>query len=106
MTKLTAVREKGDPKFYGELEAKGESNLLHYIKTELNKQGYDLIKKRMAKDGHMVSDIQQYLRTRSSKSKGPHIMIYNAYWQIASANDDWNKLGTVELAVVNNCFEG
>ena len=48
---LTIQREPGDPKFYGDRAAAGESALLYYLKKHLNSQGYDLIKKRMQKDG-------------------------------------------------------
>ncbi len=32
------TREEGDKKYYGVYQAKGESNLLHAIKTELNER--------------------------------------------------------------------
>ena len=64
---LIVKREPTDKKYYGNHNAAGESNLLHAIKNELNKQGYDLIKKRMWKDGHLVDDMQQYLRTRKKE---------------------------------------
>ncbi len=67
---LTVTREENDPKYYGVVNAAGESKLLHAIKKELNKQGYDLVKKRMAKDGHLVDDMQQYLRTRKKGAGG------------------------------------
>jgi hypothetical protein len=91
-TTLTVEREPGDPKFYGVAEAKGESNFLYWLKGILNKSfGFDLIKKRMWKDGHMVDDMQQYLRTRSQKSKGPRVMIWNTHWAINGIEEDWNQ---------------
>jgi len=54
---ITAIREGGDPKFYGVQFARGESRLLHQIKIVLNNNGFDLIKKRMWKDGHLVDDL-------------------------------------------------
>jgi hypothetical protein len=49
----------------------------------------------------MVDEMQQYLRTRSPKSKGLHAMIYNSSWAIRGANDDWNKDGCVTLAMAS-----
>jgi hypothetical protein len=98
-------REEGDPKFYGTQNAKGESNFFYWLKSILNKEyGYDLIKKRMWKDGHMVDDMQQYLRTRSPKSNGAKVAIYNPNWAIYGAEEEWNK-GEVTLAIMQNYFE-
>jgi hypothetical protein len=88
---LVVEREPGDPKFYGKANAAGESKFLYWLKTELNKNhGYDLIKKRMWKDGHLMDDMQQYLRTRSPKSKGPHVQLWNDHWAICGLDEDWN----------------
>jgi hypothetical protein len=85
-------REEGDPKFYGVAGAKGESNFLYWLKGILNKEphGLDLIKKRMWKDGHLVDDMQQYLRTRTIKKGQPYIMLYNNHWAINGLEEDWN----------------
>lgn len=101
---LIVTREETDPKYYGTVNAKGESNLLHAIKTELNKQGYDLIKKRMWKDGHMVHDCQQYLRTRKKGAGKADLYIYNSGFQIRGANERYNEDGKVVLAVDYNIF--
>lgn len=87
-TNIVIKREAPDPKFYGVVNAAGESKLLHHLKKYLNAKGYDLIKKRMHKDGHMVADMQQYLRTRKINAKT--IMIYNGRWQIEGAEVAWN----------------
>lgn len=94
------TRESNDPKFYGTTGAKGESNLLHAVKTKLNKQGFDFVKKRMWKDGHMVDDMQQYLRERSPVN-GRQLCIYNSRWAIEGANDPYNETGKVTLTVEN-----
>lgn len=103
-TSLTVIREEGDPKFYGTANAKGESNFLHYLKGILNSQGHDLIKKRMWKDGHLVSDLQQYLRVRSKaaiKKGAPNIALYNDHFAINGLNDDWNE-GKATLVIVQD----
>jgi len=55
------TKEPGDPKLYN------ESLLLHRVKVELIKQGHDVIKKLMYKDGHMVADTEHYIRERKGK---------------------------------------
>jgi hypothetical protein len=99
---LNVKREDNDPKYYGNVS--GESNLLHAIKKELNQRGYDLIKKRMWKDGHLVDDLQQYLRTRKKGSGKADIYIYSVFWAIRGANEDFNK-GEVSLNVDYNVFD-
>jgi hypothetical protein len=101
---LTAIREENDQKFYGRYEARGESRLLYHIKNALNENGFDLIKTRMWKDGHMVSDMQQYLRTKNPRSNTPHVMIYSPFWMVRGAEEDWNR-GQVTLQVITDCFE-
>lgn len=101
---LTVVREDTDPKYYGNYNAAGESKLLHAIKKELNKQGYDLIKKRMWKDGHLVDDCQQYLRTRKKGAGKADIYIYNSSFQIRGANERYNEDDKVVLSVDYNIF--
>ena len=104
-TYMTVKREPNDPKFYGVQNAAGESNFLYWLKNILNADyGYDLIKKRMWKDGHMVDDMQEYLRTRSPRSEGPKVAIYNHRWAIEGLEQPWNGLGEVTLAVERDIF--
>lgn len=100
---LSVMREDSDPKYYGIKNGAGESNLLHAIKIELNKQGYDLIKKRMWKDGHLMDDMQQYLRTRKKGSGKADIYIYSGFWALRGANEDFNN-GEVILNVDYDVF--
>jgi hypothetical protein len=54
----------------------------------------------MCKDGHLVSEEQQYLRSRNMKSKTlKPMVIYNDFYQIRGANDDFNEDGKVTLRV-------
>lgn len=83
----------------------GESRFLYHIKLALIQQGYDLIKKRMAKDGHLVDDHQQYLRTRKpSSNPAKNICVYNDRWAIEGAEEQFNKTGQSELTVVTDIF--
>lgn len=77
-------REPGDPYFYT------DSVMMYHMKQELNKQGYDLIKKRMWRDGHLVDDRQQYLRSRNVKAKNL-IMIWWPHYSVRNAFPDFNS---------------
>jgi hypothetical protein len=98
------TREEGDPRFYGVKNAAGESALFHHMVKLLKAQGYDVIKKRMWKDGHMVDEQQQYIRTRATKpnKKTPRVFcIYNTFWAIRGADAALMEHGTVTLGVVD-----
>ena len=97
-------REPGDPKFYGVRNAAGESRLLYHIKQRLNNLGYDIIKKRMWKDGHLVDDLQQYLRTRKpTGNPSQDIVIWNPCWAIHGA-EHWYNIGSVTLKIEFDIF--
>ena len=88
-------REKGDRAYYGRPDTPyggGESNLLHNVKVNLIEQGYDLIKKRMCKDGHLVDSLQQYLRARNPKKLKPGeiFCIYDTSWAVRNSAEDYN----------------
>ena len=84
-TYCKVIREPGDPKIYS------ESTLLYKVKRELIKQGYDVIKKRMWKDGHLFgSDTTQYIRSRRTTNK-PFLMIYDESYQLRLSYEDYNK---------------
>jgi hypothetical protein len=72
----------------------------------LNRRGYDLIKKRMWKDGHLFgSEHTQYLRSRIIKGT-PSLYIYHADYAVEIAAEVFKKLGRVELAVEYGLTEG
>jgi hypothetical protein len=105
-TYIEVFREKGDKAFYGVQNAAGESNLLYAIKKKLNSQGYDLIKKRMWKDGHLVDDMQQYLRTRKATGDpAKDIYIVNGQWAIQGAEINYNA-GSCCLNLHTDIFAG
>ncbi len=102
---VTVTREPGDRKYYGLRFAAGEHGLFHNIKKWLNDRGFDCIKKRAQKDGHMIGDeYQPYIRTRSKASKSPHIYLWSGFYALRGANDDYNK-GSVTLIVDGNIYE-
>ena len=102
---VLVFRETGDRPFYGIKNAAGESALLYAVKKLLNSQGYDLIKTRMWKDGHLFDNMQQYLRTRKPSGESERdIYIYNGSWDIKGAEIDYNQ-GSVRLELVQSIFE-
>ena len=96
----TVTKEKGDPRFKSTQWAQAESTFLHHVQKELIKQGYDLIKKRMWKDGHMVDDSQQYLRSKKGLDKPGTFCILNGNYSIEDAGIEFNKEGIVTLMVI------
>lgn len=82
------TRESTDKKYYG---LSGESLLLYNIKNALIKQGYDVIKKRMWKDGHLYGDVTlQYIRTRN-KNANDFMMIYDGNYAVRAMTEDFNN---------------
>lgn len=107
-TSCYVYREPGDPVFrpnrsrsswsppgwYG-----AESRLLYNVGKILNRRGFDLIKRRMWRDGHMFgSEHSQYLRSRNLKTT-PSLYIYHADYALEVAAESFNVLGLVGLEV-------
>ena len=84
---VVVTRTNDKEKFYN------ESTFLYHIKNQLIKDGYDVIKKRMWKDGHMMGDdTTQYIRDRKWK-----FAIYDGDGAIRFLHKDYNELGQVTL---------
>ena len=91
------IRERGDSPIYS------DSTLLHHVKLNLIGQGYDVIKKRMWKDGHMVSDSCQYIRSRKMRKMRNgvcQLMIWDSAYAVRDLAEDYRKGGIVRLEVV------
>jgi hypothetical protein len=89
---VTVTKEKGDPYFKSSGWGLAESTFLYHVKKKLIGAGYDCIKKRMWKDGHLVDDNQQYIRDRKGEW-----CIYNDGWQVFDAGERFNQTGVVIL---------
>ena len=98
-TGCVVTREQGDPVFYGHRNAAGESRLLYHVKRSLARQGWDFVKKRMCRDGHLVDDLQQYLRERIVKPGRRCLAIFNGRWAIQGADEALRRHGRVVLVV-------
>lgn len=92
------TKEPTDPRFKTSGWADGESTFLYHVKQQLNKRGYDFIKKRMWKDGHLVDEQQQYLRERKTNGKRC-LAIWNSSWAIEGAEKTFEEMGSVTLTV-------
>jgi hypothetical protein len=102
---VTFHREEGDRRYHGAAHAKGEHNLFYAVKQWLIARGFDVIKKRAQKDGHMLGDeFQPYVRCRKPTSDTPHIAIYSGFYALRGANEDWNA-GEVRLNVEGGHFQ-
>lgn len=103
--RCVVTKEPGDKIRVINREARGESTLLHHIKKILNARGYDLIKKRMWKDGHMMDGMQQYLRTRKpSGDPKKDIYIWNGMWNAQGADYYLKEDGVVNLMMESDIF--
>src|SRR4051812_3548154 len=83
------------PGWYG-----AESRLLHNVQKILNGRGYDLLKKRMWRDGHMFGcEHSQYLPSRNLKAI-PSLYVYHPHYALEIVAESYNVLGRVRLDVV------
>jgi len=89
--------EKNIPKsgYSGQIE----TVFLYQVLKELRKQGHDVVKKRMWKDGHMIDDEQNYIRKRGSMDSDDWFCIYNSSYAICDAGEIYNKNGEFILTV-------
>lgn len=94
------TRRRGDTKYYT------ESTLLHHVKLALIAQGFDVIKKRMWKDGHMMgSDNMQYIRSRKINptrvdKRLDAVYIYDSNYTVRNMVRDYNENQAISLQVV------
>lgn len=93
-SRVTVQRQKGDPRL------KNESALWYAIRNVLRKEGEDVIKKEMSKDGHMVSDGIFYVRSRKTGKPGA-FGIYDDRYQVRDSAEDYNKGEEVSLSLVD-----
>ncbi|MHB8995144.1 MAG: hypothetical protein ACYC63_07840 [Armatimonadota bacterium] len=97
-------RENGDRKYYGLINAAGESNLLYTIKRTLNMCDLHLIKTHMAQHGHLVDDMQQFVTTESRHGIFPTMHMWNTHWAIDGLEESWNRLGHTDLGIHFHIF--
>lgn len=75
---------------------KNESQLLYHVQQRLKAQGYEVVKKLMWKDGHLVSQTQHYLRETSGAWA-----IFDSLYAIFNSAEDYNASGSLSLSVAH-----
>jgi hypothetical protein len=105
--KIIVTKQKGDPYIKSsDWNPDAESTLLYHVKKQLNKEGYNLAKVRMSKDGHLVNDLQHYLRPlKKNKDNSKNIYVYNPGWAIRGEEESFNKEGKAEFMVVSDIYD-
>ena len=97
---ITLSRTDSDKAAHGGSWGSAESALLNRLKVALNNLGYDFIKKRMYKDGHLVDDSQHYLRARNKRGSNGILYIFDGSYAIRDSAEDFNNFEPVSLCVV------
>lgn len=88
----------------GETRVRNESDLFFRLRNVLRAQGYDVIKKEAAKDGHMVAEGVFYVRTRSMESRNS-FAFYDARYAERDVALDYNLDGIVKLRILGRSPE-
>ncbi len=83
---IIVTREYTDRKIYD------ESLFFYLVAKELKKQGHDVVKKLMYKDGHMVDDKQYYIRQRKWKWAA-----YDTMFALRFVYEGYNKENSISL---------
>lgn len=94
--RCVVTREPGDKKF----GRNREGLFLRYVARALIAQGFDVVKKQMVKDGHIVNKEQYYIRERTLKN-GRQFAIFNDRFAETDAGEDYSNKGQVVLAATN-----
>lgn len=112
---IVVTKEKGDKNYKRTGKQSGwttdpEGTLLYHVQKWLN-ENYTFackkirwIKKRMNKDGHLVDEYQQYIRTSKPVPclDGGTIAFSNWHYDITGLNDDFNNDGyaKIEMSII------
>ena len=110
---LLVEKTDGDPRFKnGFPDARGyygvlaESTFLYHVKKVLLAHGLDCIKKRVWRDGGLVDETQQWVRTRAWAYGGEdstgQFAVYNGRYQIEDAGEVFNRESRVYLDILGD----
>ena len=88
---IVVRNEVNDPAF-----GKDDSRFLYHVKKALLRLGYDCIKKRAWKDGHLVDDSMQYIRDRKKRW-----FVHDAEYSIRSSAEEFDLGGVVYLRITS-----
>lgn len=113
---LTVQREENDPKaiasgYTRHVHGWGEEiHLLHLIKTELNRAGFNLASVKLGRDGHLMGDDNmRYLRTPATARRKrpvsyPYLWIVDGNWAVRSSAKAFNAGEIVRFDVTGDIF--
>lgn len=91
-------RESGDKRLRKGGWGSAESQFWHWVKLELQKQGFDVIKRRMQSDGHLYGDEKlPYIRHRKNA-----FYVYDGEWAVRDIVESFSKGETIILLVQRN----
>lgn len=83
-----------------------EHQLMYWIKKRLNTCGFNLIKKRMQSDGHLMGEeATPYLRSADKVQRHPHIYIYDPDWMVRNSAEDFNAGMEVRFTITGNIWD-
>lgn len=85
------TKEADDKKYRRGGWSSAESTFLYDLKNKLNELGLNVIKKRMSADGHLVSEEQQYIRSRNVNKPGA-FCIRNLQYLIRDLGEVFNEV--------------
>ena len=85
----------------GEKAVSSESAFWFAVKMALRSQGHNVIKKLMAKDGHMVSDGIYYVRSRNMAKPGA-FAIWDDQYAVRNVAEDFNTGKPLTLKLETN----
>ena len=106
---IVVTKEAGDKNYKRTGKQTGwtadpEGTLLYHVQKWLNAnfafacRKIHWIKKRMCKDGHLVDEYQQYIRTsKPVPCVGGFIAFHNWHYAITGLNDDFNDDGVAKI---------
>jgi hypothetical protein len=85
---------------YSEPYVRNESDLFLRLRNVLIRLGYDVIKKLMWKDGHLVDEYEHYVRSRHV-NRPDAFAIYDSDYVIRSSAQEYNREGEIDLTIVS-----
>lgn len=103
---VLVVERDGGPRisvyrgFGGRQVVDPSSTFWKHVQRKLAALGYDFVKKRMWRDGHLMSDEQIYLRERK-ETNGRQLALWDGEYALRNAVDDYNAGHRVRLVVDN-----
>lgn len=108
---ITIQREEQDPRakasgFTRHTHGWGpEIHLMFTLSKKLNSLGFNLFRRKMGRDGHLMGDDHTpYLRVRDDKTSAPQIYIYDGMYALRNSAEEYNARKSVLLNIEMDVF--